>query len=270
MVKFSRKGSATSVALNNRIRASQSIVPSRLKVVRRRSQRRGRRPMDVDGGAVVTAPVAGTAIYTRRYNPQFTMSDMGMIICNTELLTAVSSTAAFANSRAALIPSNLSWLEGVANNFSKWRWLYLRFIYIPVCPTSTQGQVVLGFSYDHNDNAPASVAAAQQAYQSVTAPYWAGWEGSALLQNFNIPAMPGAICSTLDVRRLGGPLGDAFYRFANLGNFGGFSNTIKNIYSPGILDITTTGGPVVSVLAGNIFAEYAIEVIEPVNPTANA
>jgi hypothetical protein len=220
---------------------------------------------------IVEVPSAGTQIVSRRpYPPKIVTTSISTHVRNTELVFGVSTAAvgAFVSTRIPLNANFPSWLAGIAANFSKYRWHFLKFIYIPIVPTTVTGQVVLSLGYDFIDNAPASISAAQQYFNSVTAPVWAGYNGANELNTYSKVKTPGSVCVVVDNTRLGGPSGDAFYRFANGGNFGGYSGQDKNIYCPGYLDVSTAGGLALGV--GNLFIEYTVELIEPINPTANA
>jgi hypothetical protein len=218
--------------------------------------------MDVD---IVTAPSAGASIIRRTViPPKISTVGKSTLVRNTELLTTVSTLAAgaFNTNRGRIIPGNLTWLSGVAANFSKWRWHFLKIVYVPVCPTVTTGQVVMCLGYDATDVPPTTLIQAQSTFESVSAPVWAGFNGTSELNTYKAIKSPGAVCINVDVTRLGGPTGDSFYRFITNGNIAAQTDVDKNIFCPGHVDISTAGG--LAVLVGNVFLEYVIELIEPI------
>jgi hypothetical protein len=165
-------------------------------------------------------------------------------------------------------PAFFPWVNTIAGGYSKWRWIRLRFIYIPVCPTSTLGQVVLALSYDITDNAPATSAALQQVYKSVTTPVWGGFEGTALLNNIDAPTdrFPGAVALDVDTARLG----YNWYRFQSSGDILAMSAPEQDVFVPGRIWHAREGGLAAPFGVGNLFAQYEIELIEPVAPAMNA
>lgn len=214
----------------------------------------------------VTAPSAGSTIVHRvAIPPKINSLGRSTFVRNTELLTTIQTVAlsAYNTNRGNLIPGNLTWLTGLAANFSKWRWRYLKLIYVPVCPTTTVGQVVMGLGYDQADVIPTTLAQVQQYYESVTAPVWAGFDGSSELNTYTNKKVPGAVCLELDVNRLGGATGPTFYRYITQGNVAPQSATDRNMFVPAYVDISTIGGTVLT-LVGNLFCEYVIELVEPI------
>jgi hypothetical protein len=217
----------------------------------------------------VTAPSAGSVVVNRQFStPQIRTMGSSTYVRNTEPIQSITTAAAgaFLTLRATLIPSNIPWARGVASNFSRWRWNYLRFIYIPNCPTTTSGEIVMGLGYDFSDTAPTSVVDTQLCYNSVTSPYWAGYEGANLMNNFGAAKTMGCVTVDVDVRRLGANSGNQFYRYMGITTFNALANkNDQNIYSPGYLDISLLGGPAAATNVGTIFAEYVLELIEPVS-----
>lgn len=269
----------SSTKLTRRLRKERSDVNdlrNLLAPVRviRKTRRKVRVRNSYTGGintTPVSAPAAGTAIVRRTgLPPRISTTGSSTVICNTELLYAAVTTSTFSNSQQALIPGNINWINGIADNYNKWRWLYLRVIYIPSCPTSTSGTVTLGMNYDTTDVQPGSNITAQQAYKSVTGPVWAGWEGSSLLQSYGGKMVPGAIAIDVDIDRLGGPIGPSYYRYVTITNYTAMTAIDKNLYSPCLVNISTNGGPTVSVAAGNVFVEYCCELIEPESQILNS
>lgn len=218
----------------------------------------------------ITAPVAGSMIVKRTSIPP-RMSTLGRstFVRNTELLTTVATVAAgaFNTTRGRLAPGPLTWLGSLAANYSKWRWNFLKIIYVPVCPSTTTGQIVMSLGYDQTDLAPTTLVQAQQAFESVTSPVWAGFNGTNELNTYSAGKSPGSVCINVDVARLGGPTGASFYRYINNNNLIALTDVEKNIFVPGHVDISSAGG--VALVVGNLFFEYVVELIEPVASALN-
>lgn len=224
------------------------------------------------GSTSITAPISGSSIVRRKLQiPKIITSNSSTFVCNTELANNVVGIAlgAFFTVRESLYPPYVGWLSGVAVNYSKWRWVYLRAIYIPLCPTTTTGQVVLSLGYDFNDTVP-TLNTAQQAYRSVSTPPWGGFEGTMLMNSPQAKPGAGSVVVDVDTSRFGSGSALTYYRFVNQTTFGAANANDKNIYCPAYLDYSTFGGPAVQATFGNIYWEYCIELIEPIAASVNA
>lgn len=217
-----------------------------------------------DESTKIVVPAAGGVIVRRgRLPPQISNKGQSTFVRNTELgvLVGTAALGAFLNARFNLVPGNLNWLSGIAGSYNKWRWHFLKVMYIPIVPTTTPGQVTLAFGYDVADAVPTSIIQTQQMYNSVSSPVWAGYEGTSDMNTYLPVRGPGAVSLLLDVTRLGGPTGDAYYRFANNTSLAAYEPEERNIYVPAYVDISTSGGLAASV--GDLFIEYIVEFIEP-------
>lgn len=218
----------------------------------------------------ITAPAAGGVILRRGNYPRLQSSADGFstVLCNTEPLTNVVTTAlgAFNVSRTQIAPFALTWLTGIATSYSKFKWLRVRLIYVPIVPTSTTGQIVLRLGYDANDSGATSITQSQTAFRSTTQPSWGGYEGSYLLNadNFPVPTA-GSVYMDLDVTRLETP----YYPIVTQATFNAAAAGIQNTYSPSFLDVATQGGPAVATQIGTVFAKYEIALIEPTPSNTN-
>lgn len=220
---------------------------------------------------MLTPPISGSAIVTRsKIPPQITLKGSSTFIRNTEYVinVTVAALGAFAVARYGLIPATASWLPGVASNYSKWRWHFLKFIYIPIIPTTTTGQVILSLGYDSLDASATTLVQAAQAYNAVAAPVWAGYNGTNDLNKYSPIRSVGSVSVLVDSTRLGGPSGDAFYRYLSLTAYGALGATDQNVYSPGYLTVATAGGAAANTV-GFLFMEYVIELIEPIASALN-
>lgn len=214
---------------------------------------------------LVSAPSVGGAIYRPRV-PRLLGSRNGVMIANTERLAAIATAAlgVTASSRVDITPANLNWLNGVALNYSKFRWINVQLYYIPACPTSQFGQMAMGYVYDVNDGTGGnSVALTQQLYHSVSGPVWAGYEGASGLgsDSYAIPA--GSMAMTLDCAKLE----KRYYKYATLAQLGAMSGPEAGTYIPSSVLIATDSG--VEATVGNILMKYEVELIEPVPATLN-
>lgn len=222
-----------------------------------------------DGAGLVyrplVAPVAGSVIYSRPRVPQFRSTQQSTIVSNTELVAGVVQAAAGAFSFTALplIPSFAAWLASIGDNYSKFRWLDCSVIYIPKCPTTTQGSVCMAIVYDSQDTVPSSRLQLSQCYQSITFPPYAGYGGASALNHKGNGGE--SLVSTLDVNRTD----KKWYPTVGNATYTALTALDKNQFCPATALIASDGGAVVGVATGDIFLRYTIEFIEPLNPTIN-
>lgn len=213
----------------------------------------------------VTAPLAGGIITSRRRVPKFSSNASGTFVSNTEVFVDFNASAlgAFSVTNTPMLATQPSWLSGVADLYSKYRWRKLRFVYMPFCPTSTQGQAGISISYDRLDTNPTTIVAMQQAYKALTFPAYAGYEGAMALATFKTVA--GMVVMDVDVSRFDKP----WYPVISTATFGGLATNIQNAYCPATLYTASVNGPAAATFFGSCFIQYEIEFIEPVNPTVN-
>nr|UHS72376.1 MAG: hypothetical protein 4 [Regressovirinae sp.] len=210
-------------------------------------------------------PASGGVVTNRRRIPVIETIGESIIVSNCENAADITTNllGTFGTTRRSFVPGTAFWINNVAANFSKYQWVNLEFIYIPSCPTTTPGTVVLSVGYDAGDAAPGSLSAAQRGFHSVTSPYWAGYDGSHNLGT--VKSTQSGVRISVDTSRFDKP----YYPYTTLTGFNGFSNTDRNIYSPGYLDISFLGGPAAATLVGSVFMKYTIKLIEPINPVDN-
>lgn len=214
-------------------------------------------------GGFVAAPVSG-AVVTRPSVPRFSMRGDSTIVKNCELMLNLTPIAlAYGVQTIPLIASQPAWLATIADNYSKWRWVSLRAIYSPKCPTTTSGTVAMCLSYDRNDTAPGSRVQLSQTYKAINFPPYAGYDGASAL---NTDGSPGAaIYLDLDVTRTDKP----WYSTIGSVAFAALTAFDQNQFCPASIHIGSDGGPAVAVPPGDIYFKYVIEFIEPINPTMN-
>lgn len=215
----------------------------------------------------VTPPIGGTIVF-RSGKPRInTYGDEVVRVCNTEIFNNIPGTvtAGLAMSQP-FIPSVVPWLSGIAVNFSKYRWLFCRLIYVPTCPTTTAGAITMGISYDLLDLTPTTRVQLAQMRDSTSSPVWAGWEGSDLLTGpiRNKPPA-GAVYCDLDVSKVTQP----WYRIVGGTNFLALSPSDRNQVCPAQAYAVTDGGIAASLGGGSVYIAYEIEFIEPVAIASN-
>lgn len=221
----------------------------------------------------ITAPVSGGNIINRSaVQPFITTLNDSTLVTNTESIYTIAAVNAFATARMPFTPFQTQWLDGIATNFSKWQWRYLRYIYIPACPTSSTGTITMSPGYDMDDVVATNTNFLMKGFRSVTAPLWAGWEGSSALHNYSDPIPKGAVSVEIDVTAFKG--GNELTKYPYISGTTYISNTsslahagISNMYSPGYLDIATElATPPTN---GYIFCQYQIELFEPITSQLN-
>jgi len=230
---------------------------------RSRAPKRRRNRIAVDKhSTVVRAPASAGVIYHNGM-PTIESRDKTVCIRNTEFLYGFATTAAFTAVFSVCVPFNMPWLLGIAGGFGKYRWKHLRYIYIPTCPTTTQGNVSMGLNYDTADSVPTTTPNMSM-YQGFTSvPYWAGWDAAPMLADVYHPRLPGAVIVDVDVDRFDKP----WYPFITSADYTTVTTARAsdgNIYAPASLIIATEQGPVAPVGAGRVFVQYDIELIEPI------
>lgn len=220
------------------------------------------------GGFYLAKPInppAASGIVVGRSRPVARMERDKFVVCGTEIAGVVNTSSTFAAGVINCVPHSFPWLNGQAALYSKWRWRALRFIYVPTCPTSTQGQIGLSFQYDVIDTTPTSLSDMTMMNGFTNAPYWLGGDGAVMLSNPRSRPVAGAVVSSFDVSRQTLP----WYPYITAQDFldllavSTTGPAAANIYSPGNLVSASVGGPTVSVAGGNLYAQYEIEMIEP-------
>lgn len=213
-------------------------------------------------------PAANGMIIRRAQVPDFRTVGNACVVSNTELFATVSGAAAgvFNLTRTFLIPGFMPWVSGVSINFSKWRWVRLRLIFVPSCSTATSGTITMSLGYDNTDTTPGGIAAAQAAYRSETFPPWGGVGGIGALNDASFTSKPPqSVIVDVDTKRLTLP----WYPYTNTPQFLSLTGADRNAFNPAYLDIGQLGVSSTAVV-GSIFAKYEIELIEPISATINS
>lgn len=187
----------------------------------------------------------------RRAKPRFTGTRGTVRITHKELIGTVSiingtvvtsPTGPSGQSVYTMSPSNSNlfpWLSRVASNYDYFRFNRARLVYVPLCPTTTSGRVMLGFDPDATDGIPYD--------RSALASYSCSTDGSA----WGI--------SKLDLEL---PTNQPWFQNNNL--------TATSMYSTsaqGQLFYATWGGTA-SIVAGELYILYDVTLKDP-QPSSN-
>jgi hypothetical protein len=215
---------------------------------------------------MIRAPASAGSI-TRNEGPRIYSRGRSTFLQHTESFVSATQTNAFAFTRLDLVPASMPWLNGVAINFSKYRWHKLQLIYIPTCPTTNPGTVAFGLTFDDLDSlAGLNMGHVQQLFHSVACPTWAGFEGATMLHSEGYAPKPGAVYSTVDCDRFDQP----WYKYATQLQIAALTAAETGRYVPASLIIGTDGGAAAPLIqVGRIYAKYLVELIEPIPPAIN-
>lgn len=234
-----------------------------------------------------SAPAAyGAVLSGRDTYPLVAGTGSSMIVQNYELVHELNAGGGpFTAGGDVLNPGlsgNFPWLSNLAQNYSKFRWISLRYIYVPACSTASAGVEWLYFKYDYLDNAPASLSDVMASDTSCMGNVWFGQPiNDATAFSPRLPVAEN-VNVDLDVDKL---TRDWYYvRTGNNANQpvtttlggvvpGGLTVATNNIYEdiarPGIIYYGNSGTSG-SALNGYLFAAYTIEFCEPTTSSVNS
>jgi len=185
----------------------------------------------VGGRSMVAAPVAVTKRMPAS-RPKFRQSSGSVVVSHRELITTIANTTGALSVNSGMNvtgnyrvnPSNarlFTWLPTIAANFDTYKFINVRFIYVPLCATTETGRVALLWDKDSNDPLPVDRAAiSAYSHSNESAP----WSEVML----NIPMD--------NVSRFVNESGTSDRKLLDLGQFlfavygGGSSNAIGDIY----------------------------------------
>ncbi len=152
----------------------------------------------------ITAPVAKSNTFSKR-EPRLVASGKRLVVSHSEIMFSLTGSTSGAFYTLSMNPGNgdmFPWLSGIAQHYTYYRFIKLRFRYIPAVATSTAGTVAMAVDYDANstpiDN-PA-IMATLASYQE--SPTWNGFLMEAdprymhLNQPFKLVSGPGKIVET--------------------------------------------------------------------------
>lgn len=150
------------------------------KKTRTRAPRSVRAPQTFDlARQSMAAPAAfGATVGSKQILPLQAGAGRKLIVQNFELVhTANGSAGVFSSGGDVCNPglaSNYPWLSGIAKQYVKFNWRFLRYIYVPTCSTATAGSTFFMFNYDYLDAGPSSLAQVAQSEDSSIGNAWFG------------------------------------------------------------------------------------------------
>lgn len=117
----------------------------------------------VGGPANAVAPVANS-VQIRRTKPKFRNTKGIVRIMHKELVTSINASTVVATTPRvngvsayqvnAGCGSAFPWLAQIATNYDFYRFKRVRLVYVPMCPTTQDGRVMLGYDVDSTDLLP--------------------------------------------------------------------------------------------------------------------
>lgn len=137
-----------------------------------------KQPMQPNTMFVVKEAPISKSVRVKKANPSISTTSNGssITIRHTEYIADISSSgASYAVTKYSINPglnANFPWLSNVANNYESYRFNRLQYIYKPICPTTTQGKVILGVDYDASDSTPNSKLILNSFESSVSCSPW--------------------------------------------------------------------------------------------------
>jgi hypothetical protein len=159
------------------------------------------------------------------------------------MFDGVLANISFTATPYALNPGNQSmfpWLATQAAGWERYRFRKLRVQYVPRCPTSTVGSVILAIDYDAADETPLNEARACSYYGAVSSALWQDIDMSASVTALSGGmsskyVTPGVIAENLDIKT----------------------------YNAGNLFVCTIDSPTDGVASGKLWVEYEVEFYTP-------
>jgi len=227
------------------------------------------------------APSAvGTIVGRGSKFPKMVMSGNCATVQNFELVKSFpSATGNFDISTIYANPGiavSFPWLSGLAQNYSKFRWRFLRFFYSSSCPTSTTGKVFIYVDYNWASSNPTTLAQVVSGDTSSTGPAWFG--GTVNVdKGFGPMASDADIFTDVDCTRLTQPW--YFVRTSNTYGGGGSLTGAPTggigtlAFSPGtptdesaytVRVCCGNNGVTSSTVPGELYVSYICDLIEPV------
>lgn len=212
----------------------------------------------------ISAPVT-MGVVVKKSDPVVTsVGSDSVIVSNTEWFSDVGTSASagtYVDSVVGLIPTHLTWLGGVALNYSKYRFLSLEVFYIPSCGTTTSGSVGTAIIYDPRDGPITTMRRLSNISRSVICPPWAGYEGAACFQGRKVTncvkVEPDPRIYRDDLPVIGSTV------------FGGLSDADKLLYCRAWMVTATAGSTSTSLIVGSLYARYRVQLRDPISSLVN-
>lgn len=128
----------------------------------------------------------------RRYRQPRMTNDNGIVRITGSELVSVASVSSSPNVTTLrtqfLTPSSGvnqtlygTWIANMAKNYNKYKFVRLTARYVPFCPTTTAGRVIMAWNGDTPDLLPTNLAQVSQYQNAVEAPVWREISCNALI-----------------------------------------------------------------------------------------
>jgi len=181
------------------------------------------------------------------------------------------------------IDGNWGWIGKLSQNYQKFRFRMLRFIYVPQTPTSTPGSVFLYMQYDSPDSPPADLAGVSASESSVIGNSWYGGPINSEIAFSKKLTIRDNVFIDVDVSRFSQPwyyirstsghtLNVAALSGTPTGGIGSLALTGGTTYEyttrPGVIYFGTNN-VTNAVVAGNLYMSYVLELSEPILGSLN-
>jgi hypothetical protein len=251
----------------------------------------GRKAQTLQGNplTMTKAAIAYSAV-TGRGQGRFPVMSAGngrCVVQNFEQVSGIGANAGFTANEFQINPANATtfpWLTSIGQNYQKFRFLNLRFIWTPICSTTTTGSVYIYLAYDYMDTTPTSLA---QVTASDTSCSGNAWFGAAINQQSAFSkdmSTATNIFVDYDPTRVGSPW--YYCRDASTqptagialtgtptGGLGTLAVTQGTIHDPLAIPCTLYAGvdttnPTSGTL-GYVYAAYTVEFADPIAATLN-
>jgi hypothetical protein len=213
-----------------------------------------------------------------------------MVVANYELITtgaALMGTGSFVIGGSVLnagISVNFPWLGSVSNSFQKFKFRFLRFIYVPQTPTTTPGSVFIYMAYDPQDTPPSTLAGVTASESSVVGNAWYGGPINPEMAFSKNLSLRDNVYLDVDVDRMSQPwyytraTHAATLNTVTLTGTATGGNGSLAIGSGGTYEYTARPGTIYygnnsvtnTVQAGNLYMAYVVELREPILASLNA
>lgn len=178
-------------------------MPSQVSKLRNRN--RQARPKNQKSGPLVKVPAAQTRILRPSKPASVSTRDRVTTVMHSEYVAPITMrtepTPLFSYPTNPGLAQSFPWLSGMANLYEKYKFRSLVYEYVPVCPTTSYGEVILSFDHDANDEGPNTAYEALSYADSCGA---APWCPMKLKVNLDTDKMlytrPGPIIAVTDLK----------------------------------------------------------------------
>jgi len=159
------------------------MIKSKKKIMARRALTKARNKPLVQSvprplaQSVQPAVAYGAVQGRRRQLPLMAGMADTMTCTNYEQVGTVTGNGSFSGTTINLNPGDsgvFSWLSNIALNYQKFKWKFLRFIYVPQVPSTTAGSAYVYLEYDYLDAMPTTLIQVTSSSDSCTGNVWFG------------------------------------------------------------------------------------------------